>query len=57
MVFNATYNIIFQLYRDGQFFFMVEETGVPGKNHTPATSYQETLSHSVALSTPRHWRN
>ena len=36
MVFNATYNIIFQLYRDGQFFFMVEETGVPGKiTHLP----------------------
>ena len=31
----------------------VEETGVPGENHRPATSHWQTLSHDVVLSTPR----
>jgi len=27
----------------------VEETGVPGENHRPATSHWQTLSHDVVL--------
>ena len=34
MVFNATFNTIFQLYRGSQ-IFMVEETGVHGEKHRP----------------------
>ena len=30
---------IFQLYHVCQFFFLVEETGVPGGNHRPAASH------------------
>ena len=33
---------------------LVEETGVPGKDHRPAESLQ-TLSHNVVSSTPRHY--
>jgi hypothetical protein len=33
---------------------LVEETGVPGENHLPATSHWQTLSHNVVWSTPRH---
>ena len=40
---------IFQLYHGGQ-VLLVEETGVPGENH------QQTLSHNVVSSTPRHER-
>ena len=40
----------FQLYYGRQFLF-VEEIGVPGENHRPATTYE--LYH---LSTPRHER-
>ena len=36
---------------------LVEEMGVPGENHTPAASHWQTLSHNVALSTPRHERD
>jgi hypothetical protein len=32
---------------------LVEETGVPGENHQPATSHWQTLSHNVVLRTPR----
>jgi len=32
----------------------VEETGVPGENHRPAVSHDQTLSHNVVSSTPRH---
>lgn len=36
IVFDANYNIMLQLYSDGQFFFMVVETRVPGKTtHLP----------------------
>jgi hypothetical protein len=38
---------IFQLYRGGQFFFLVQDTGVPGENHRPAISHWQTLSHNV----------
>jgi hypothetical protein len=32
---------------------LVEETGVPGENHIPATSHWQTLLHNVVSSTPR----
>jgi hypothetical protein len=32
----------------------VEETGVPGESHRPVASHLQTLSHNVALNTPRH---
>ena len=32
---------------------LVEETGVPGKNHRSAASHWQTLSHNVVSSTPR----
>jgi hypothetical protein len=51
MVFSATFNNIFQLYRDGQ-FLLVEETGVSGENHRPVTSHWQTLSHKVVSNTP-----
>jgi hypothetical protein len=31
---------------------LVEETGVPGEKHRPATSHWQTLSHNVVSSTP-----
>ena len=31
---------------------MVEETGVPGENHRPATSHRRTSSHNVVSITP-----
>jgi len=37
MVFNATFNNIFQLS-----VLLVEETGVPGENHRHATSHWTT---------------
>jgi hypothetical protein len=45
MVFNATFNnISVILWRS---VLLMEETEVPGENHRPATSYQQTLSHNV----------
>jgi hypothetical protein len=32
---------------------LVEETGVPGENHRPATSHWQTLSHNVVTTAPR----
>ena len=46
MVFNATFNNISVI--------LVEESVVPGENHQPVASHRQTLSHNVALSTPRH---
>ena len=37
-----------------QSVLLVEETGVPGENHWPATSHWQTLSHNVVSSAPRH---
>ena len=31
---------------------MVEETGLPGENHRPVASHEQTLSHNVELRTP-----
>ena len=43
---------IFELYCGGH-FLLVDETGVPGENHRPATSHWQTLSHHVVSNTPR----
>jgi hypothetical protein len=45
MAFNASFNNI---------SIMMEETGVPGENHGPASSRRQTLSHNVVSSAPRH---
>jgi hypothetical protein len=51
MVLNATFNIIsLILWRS---ILLVEETGVPGKNHRPVSSHSQTLSHNVVSSSPR----
>jgi len=54
MVFNATFNNISVV--SWRSVLLVEETGVPGKNHQPASSHWQTLSHNVVSSTPRHER-
>ena len=49
MVLKAIFNnISVILWRS---VLMVEETGVPGRNHQPAISHRETLSHNVASTT------
>ena len=55
MVINALLTI-FQLYRGGQFFSMVEETGVHGEHNQPVASHRQTSSYKVVSSTPRHER-
>ena len=50
MVSNATFNNISVISCHS--VLLVEETGVPGKNHQPATSNWQTLSHNVVSSTP-----
>ena len=50
MVFNATFNNISVI--SWQSVLFVEETGVPGEYHRPATSHWQTLSHNVVSSTP-----
>jgi hypothetical protein len=45
MVFNATFNNISVILWWS--VLLMEETEVPGENHRPATSYQQTLSHNV----------
>ena len=37
-----------------QSVLLVEDTRVPGENHRSAASHQQTLSHNVVSSTPRH---
>ena len=34
---------------------LMEETGVPGENHRPATSHRQTLSHNVVSRTPKEF--
>jgi len=51
MVFNATFNNI--SVRSWHSILLVEETGVPGKNHWPVASHWQTLSRNVASITPR----
>ena len=49
MVFNSNVSVISWLSA-----LLVEETGVPKENHRPVKGHWQTLSHNVALSTPRH---
>jgi hypothetical protein len=51
MVFNATFNNISVI--SWRSVLLVEEAGVPGENHRPASNHWQTLSHNVVLSTPR----
>jgi len=56
MVFNATFNNISVI--SWRSVLLVQETGVPGENHRPATSHRQTLSQNDVSCTPRHkWRN
>ena len=51
MVFNATLiNISVISWRS---VLVVKETGLPGENYRPVTTYWQTLSHNVISSTPR----
>jgi hypothetical protein len=43
---------IFQLYRDGQFYWWMK-TGVSRENQRPVASHRQTLSHNVVSSTTR----
>ena len=45
---------IFRLYRDDQFFFLVEETGAPRENHRPVESHSQTLSYNIISRTPHY---
>jgi hypothetical protein len=45
MVFNVTFNKISVI--SCRSVLLVEETGVPGENHRPVASHQQTLSHKV----------
>jgi hypothetical protein len=52
MLFNATFNNISVIsWRSA---LLVEEAGVPGKNHRPVARLRQTLSHNVVSSTHRH---
>jgi hypothetical protein len=51
MVFNATFNNISVI--SWRSVLLVEETGVPGKNHWPAVSHWQTLAHNVVSRTCR----
>ena len=55
MKFNATFNKTSAI--SWWSVLLMEEIGVPGENHRPATSHWRTLSRNVVLSTPRHKRN
>ena len=52
MVLNATFNNIWIILWWS--VVLVEETGVPGESHRPATSHWLTLSHNVVSNTTRH---
>ena len=47
IVFNDTFNNISVI--SWQSVLLMEETGVPRENQTPAASYCQTLSHDVVL--------
>jgi len=51
MVFDAFFNNISVI--SWRSVLLVEQIGVPGENHRSAESHWQTLSHNVALSTPR----
>jgi hypothetical protein len=52
MVFNSAVNNISII--SWQSALLVEEIRVPGENRQPAASHQQTLSHIVISSKPRH---
>jgi hypothetical protein len=52
IVFNATFTNISAI--SWRSVLLVEETGVPGKNHRHVASNWQTLSHNVVSSTPHH---
>jgi hypothetical protein len=54
LVFNATFNNISAI--SWQSNLLMEETAVSGKNHLPAASHWQTVSHNVEWSTLRHER-
>jgi hypothetical protein len=51
MVYNTTFNNISVI--PWRLLLLVEETGVPRRNHRSAASHCQTLSHNVASSTTR----
>ena len=54
MVFYATFNNISA--KSWRLVLLVEETGVPGRNHQPVASHRQTLLHNVGTSTLHHER-
>jgi hypothetical protein len=52
MVFNTIFNNISVI--SWQSALLGDETRIPGEYHRPATNHCQTLSHKVALRTPRH---
>jgi len=55
MVYNATFNNVSVI--SWRSVLLVEETGVPGENQSPAPSHWQTLSHNVVSITSRHERD
>jgi hypothetical protein len=53
MVFNDPFNNISVI--SWRSLLLMEETGVPGENHRPATSHRQTLSHNVVSRTPKEF--
>jgi hypothetical protein len=51
MLFNGTFNNVSTI--SWWSVLLVEETGVPGENHRPASSHWQTLSHNIVSSTSR----
>ena len=51
MVFNTTFNNISVI--SWRLVLLVDETGVPRRNHRSAASHCQTLSHNVVSSTTR----
>jgi hypothetical protein len=51
MVPNATFNNVSVI--SWRSVLLVEDTGIPGKNHRPVTSHWQTILHNVASSPPR----
>ena len=52
MVLNVTFNNMWVI--SWRSVLLVEEIGVPGKNHRLVASHWQTLWHNVVWSTPRH---
>ena len=50
MAFNATFNNISVI--SWQSVLLMEEMGVPGENHQPATKNRQIKSHNVVSSSP-----